>query len=250
MLDETANWTRPQSVAFPKVWRRFKGLREINGTVPSFWIQDIPENERENVVNFMTDGFCKEETLCKSLGLLNDPESVETLRKAWRLVLLDNVGLACYMENLDPNGKPILAAANCTHIKKCDEEEVNITITGSKVQQIFATLNVLMDEKNAFEFLETDFLLSALGLYVLPQFRGQGLGLELLNSREDICRALAIKASITVFTSSVSQYLAEKAGFKLLSEISFEDLRNIHKYEYPGIEEKQKGLKYMYNIYL
>ncbi|XP_031345483.1 uncharacterized protein LOC116172413 [Photinus pyralis] len=247
MLDETAIWTRPQSVAFPKVWRRFKGLKEINGALPSFWIQDIPENERENVVNCMIGGFCKEEPLSKYSGLLNDPESVESARKTWRLALPDNVGLACYMENTDPNGEPILAAVNCTYIKKKCEEEVNVT--GSKIQQIYATLNVVMNEKNAFEFLETDFLLSALGLYVLPSFRGHGLGLELLNARENICKTLGIKASVTVFTSSVSQYLAEKAGFKLLSEVSFEDLRNIHKYEYPGIEEKHKGLKYMYKIY-
>lgn len=36
---------------------------------------------------------------------------------------------------------------------------------------------------NAHETLNLDVYLSAMGLYVLPEFRGEGIGLELLKAR-------------------------------------------------------------------
>lgn len=60
------NWKRPESVPFPSVWIRFEGKREINGKIPKFWIQDIPEDMFELAVQTMSENFVYEESMCKA----------------------------------------------------------------------------------------------------------------------------------------------------------------------------------------
>ncbi|KAB0797320.1 hypothetical protein PPYR_08314 [Photinus pyralis] len=247
MPAESARWPRPETIPYPNVWKRFKGRKEINGVIPSFWIQDVPEDEFQNVVNCMVERFCTEEPLTKYSGMLKDPKSVEDMRNLWIYMLHNRVGLACYKENSDPRGKPIFAGVNCMHIKKKHEPEYKFS--GTTVLQIFGTLVAAANKTDLYEFFGTDAFLSSLGLYVLPEFRGQGIGLEMLLARQEMCKALKVKAAITLFTSTVSQVLAEKAGYNVLNEISYADLRDVYKFDYPGAEEKHKSVKYMYVLY-
>lgn len=60
------NWKRPESVPFPSVWSRFEGKREINGKIPKFWIQDIPEDMFELAIQTMSENFVYEESMCKA----------------------------------------------------------------------------------------------------------------------------------------------------------------------------------------
>ncbi|KAF5277779.1 hypothetical protein FQR65_LT03759 [Abscondita terminalis] len=177
-------WTRPESVPFPSIWRTFKGRREIDGVLPTFWIQDIPPEEYEDVVQCMITRFCGDEPLTKYSNFLSDPQSIQEMTALWREALKDKLGIICYMENPDKNGKPIFAGVNCTHKKlKTDEKYSTIAFTGKSVTTIMNLMDHLMKQKNAFEEINTDVLLSALGLYVFPQFRGQNIGLELLHAR-------------------------------------------------------------------
>lgn len=70
ILKTEERFRRPDSVPFPSVWCRFNGRKEINGVIPKFWIQDIPEDQFEEVVNFMVEGFVNDEPLCKYAGKL------------------------------------------------------------------------------------------------------------------------------------------------------------------------------------
>ncbi|KAB0797321.1 hypothetical protein PPYR_08315 [Photinus pyralis] len=240
-------WTRPGSVPFPNIWRKFKGKKELNGIVPSFWVQDIPEDEFENVTSCMVRYFCREEPVTKHSDFNNEPESVQCRKKLWDITLAQRMGLICYMENPNPNGKPIFAAVNCTYVQT--KYDPQFKLTGKTMNDFGHIRKLLTQENDPFETLETDVLLCALGMYVFREFRGQDLGLQLLLARENICRACDITATGTVFTSTISQELAHKAGYKTLSEISYRDLRDIYKYDYPGIEENHKSVKYMYKVF-
>lgn len=68
LIKMPAEWKRPESVPFPNVWMRFEGKKEINGKIPKFWIQDIPEDMFEEVADFMCKNFIYEEPLCKYLS--------------------------------------------------------------------------------------------------------------------------------------------------------------------------------------
>lgn len=62
--------------------------------------------------------------------------------------------------------------------------------------------------------------------------------------RIPLCKALGFKVTATVFTAAASQAVAKKAGFKVLYEITYEELAQ-KGYSFPGIEENTKSSKLM-----
>lgn len=68
--------------------------------------------------------------------------------------------------------------------------------------------------------------------------------------REPLCKACGLKASLTLFTSIISQKLAERAGFKDIYAIDYVDLQKQNpRFRYPGIENHTKTLRFMYILY-
>lgn len=54
------------------------------------------------------------------------------MKETWREIIQDKVGLICFMENPDPNGKPIIAGLNMTYISEKDEDIPEVIITTLK----------------------------------------------------------------------------------------------------------------------
>lgn len=67
---------------------------------------------------------------------------------------------------------------NCTTISRIDDKESSET-----GHQILDTLVWMKKQVDAFETLNIKEYLDAMGLYVLPEYRGEGLGLEVLKAR-------------------------------------------------------------------
>jgi GNAT superfamily N-acetyltransferase len=80
---------------------------------------------------------------------------------------------------------------------------------------------------NMFEKYGVTEVLSAFGLYIHPDFRGQGLGTEILRTRTNLGKALGLKVTETFFTTNQGQRAAQKAGMELLADIPY----NIFKTE-------------------
>jgi GNAT superfamily N-acetyltransferase len=74
---------------------------------------------------------------------------------------------------------------------------------------------------NIFERFGVTEYLSALGLVVHPDYRGQGLGEEILKARTNLGRALGLKVTMTFFTTVGGQKSAEKARMQVLAEIPY-----------------------------
>lgn len=70
--------------------------------------------------------------------------------------------------------------------------------------------------------------MNAIGLSVAPIARGRGLGLLLLKGRLELCRGLRIPLTKTVFTAIQSQKLAAKAGFQVLAEKAYDQIKDEH----------------------
>jgi N-acetylglutamate synthase-like GNAT family acetyltransferase len=68
--------------------------------------------------------------------------------------------------------------------------------------------------------------MNAVGLSVSPMARGRGIGLLLLKGRLEVCRGLGIPLTKTVFTAIQSQKLAAKAGFHVLAEKEYEQIKD------------------------
>jgi len=100
-----------------------------NGEVPNFTIQDIPEDRHEDIVDFMTTHFNRDEATSRSLGFLEDPVSVLELQNLWRDVLKQNMALVAFVENEEDENRPRIAGCNVTCVTTKDEkvtyEQVN-----------------------------------------------------------------------------------------------------------------------------
>lgn len=105
------------------------------------------------------------------------PKDFLALKQMWYNTLENNLALTCLTK--DDNGKPIIAAMNCTTICSVYDEK-QVTEEGGKILQTLMFVKALVDP---FKTLNITEYLDALGLYVLPEYRGDGLGFELLKAR-------------------------------------------------------------------
>jgi GNAT superfamily N-acetyltransferase len=71
-----------------------------------------------------------------------------------------------------------------------------------------------------------DHYIDAAGLSVAPVARGKGLGLMLIRARLELCKGLRIPLTKTVFTAIQSQKIAAKAGFQVLAERVYEEVKD------------------------
>lgn len=91
--------------------------------------------------------------------------------------------------------------------------------------------------------------MGSFGLSVLPEFQRQGVALEILKARSDLGKAVGLKATATVFSATASQIVAEKAGFKDLISVTYDELaKNKPEFSYPGISEHNEHIRYMYKM--
>jgi GNAT superfamily N-acetyltransferase len=89
---------------------------------------------------------------------------------------------------------------------------------------------------NVFEMYGVNECLISVGLCVDPMFRGQGLGLEILKTRFDLCKAVGLKAAVSIFTAEVSQLLAHRAGMEVIAEVWYDDCKEDGKPAFPNIK--------------
>ena len=103
-------------------------------------------------------------------------------------------------------------------------------------------MEVIVDftkQSNVYEKYGVDRYLTAIGLSVHPSYRGAALGAHILNARENVGREYNIAVTSTVFTSPISQKLAERCGFELLLAVDYDDIVDGEgKKIFPGIRVK------------
>ena len=96
MLDQ--KWTRPNEVPYPNVWRRFEGKREIDGVKPRFRIQDVTEDLEDEIVEHMSTVFLRDEPMCSSVGIADDPVSLKEFQDMWRDYMKQRVAVVAVVE--------------------------------------------------------------------------------------------------------------------------------------------------------
>ncbi|XP_019879663.1 uncharacterized protein LOC109607629 [Aethina tumida] len=243
-----AEWQRPKEIPFPNVWRRFEGKKLINGAPRKYWVQDISDDQMDDVIEIMCNKFTKDEALCKYLKLTEDPAAVEEFAKVWRKYAKQRLGLICLTKN--ENGETEIVGVNMTARNYKGEQPDYSQIKTEKIKFVMAWLDYIYQRVDIYEKFNIDDHLTALGLYVDPKFRGDGVGVEILKTRRELCKAVGIKATFTLFTSNRSQAVARKAGFQDVVNVTFEELeKHDPKLVLPGITEVSDSQRYMYILY-
>jgi hypothetical protein len=93
-----------------------------NGKVPNFTIQDIPEDRHNDIIDFMTTHFCRDEETYMSVQFLTDPVSVLEQQNLWRKVLKQNMALVALEDNKNDDHRPRIAGCIITYVTNKDDE--------------------------------------------------------------------------------------------------------------------------------
>lgn len=221
----------------PKVWRTVEKI-DKNGKSMKFTIQEIPEDRYEDAVQHMCDNFLADEVTCNCLNAKNDPLFVQDISTIWRLLLAEGISIAAFIEN-PKGGKSILVGMNALGV---DSKTQNDSISGFefKSEKCKNTFEIIAKAtKIVYERYGVDTYLYAIGLSIEPEFRGYGLGKDLLKIRDLVGPMYGIPATATAFTSIISQKSAAGAGFEEFLTTNFADLIDKNGKEYfPGIKSK------------
>lgn len=108
---------RPVNLEFPHVYCTFTAKDRGSDEMTEYRIQDIPEDRYEEAVDMMANVFLPDEPL--SDKILNNPESVKTLRVTWMKALQQRVSLGCYRND----GSDELVGMNVLEVHTIDDPE-------------------------------------------------------------------------------------------------------------------------------
>lgn len=203
-----------------------------DGRVPNFWIQDVPPELDEQIVDFMCDSFLKEENMLSITKVREDPESYESIRMFWHHMLGQRIAIVAFSDWPNGESSPTIAGCNITGVELKGHSYPKFP--GDRLQKVVAALEYIEHKVDVFERYGADACMTALGLSVSPLFRGQELGRELLLAREPLARAVGLKFTVTVFTGIASQKQSERAGFELLAEQKYTEYKPDGEEVFPG----------------
>ncbi|KAJ8940600.1 hypothetical protein NQ318_004796 [Aromia moschata] len=244
-------WTRPTTLEFPKVWVTFEGKGVTSsGTKQKFWIQDVTDDYKEEIIHYIITGYLKDTPIYRYSKFTDDPQSVEDYVTMWRKILDQNVSLICLTQ--DGRGQTSVVGFNIYAVLHKNANRNLVEIMKGRVSKMVAgTQSHIWNIKDIFTELNIDFNITSWGLYVLPEFRLQGIAYELLKAGREIAVALGINVSVTLFTSFGGQSVAERVGFRDITKCSFEDFERVNPlFKFPGIEaDSSKAMRLMYIRY-
>lgn len=101
--------------------------------------QEIPENRYDEILNKVVFDFTREEIICNSLNILNDPKSIISLQNLWKYILQQriSVGVFEYTENDDLK----LAGVNILSCKNIKSETIKKTEPNECLTQMDTIFN-------------------------------------------------------------------------------------------------------------
>ncbi|GBP64697.1 ATP-dependent DNA helicase PIF1 [Eumeta japonica] len=150
-------------------------------------------------------------------------KATEEMCKVYRMMYEKNVrALVCCVDD----GTEEIAGCNMLYI---DEGKDNIAeiikqVETPEILTLFRIIKVADKYYKISHGTDNKVLLNGAGLYVNPKFRGCGIATQILKARECLCKELQISETGAWFTGLGSQKAAQKAGYEVMSEVSYEEL--------------------------
>ncbi|PSN32095.1 hypothetical protein C0J52_23915 [Blattella germanica] len=244
-----SEWKRPESVPYPSVWLRCTGKKPMaDGKIPKFRIQDVTEDMYEEIVGYMCNIFLRDENLTSAMRVVDDPASIKDYEGMFRKYLKYNITVVAVIENDDSQEtekRGRIAGCNILGVTRKTDPQLTSDMFKGKASGPCARFVVDFGLKDVdiFNLYGVEEYMSAFGLFVHPDFRGQGLAVHLLKARFPLAQALGLKATMTFFSPVAAQVASVKAGMELIKEVVYEDYKEDGKVVFPNI--KNRSMKIM-----
>lgn len=226
-------WTRPKEVPYPSVWHSFQARDVDSDRMVNYVVQDLPEERFEEAINHMLGIFIYDEPTCNAKKLAEEPQSVKEIGDIWRELVQQRMALVCFREGSDE-----IAGLNMTYVS-CKDDKQDYDCKGERWRDVLDTVLYFSEKSNTYERYGVDEYLTAMGLSVMPKFRGRGLATEILRARIPLCRAVGLSLTSTVFTAIGSQIPAGKVGFEETFVMEYAELAKADpRFVFPGMQSK------------
>ncbi|KAG7203909.1 hypothetical protein KM043_013268 [Ampulex compressa] len=209
----------------PKVWCSVERVDPQTKTPKTYTIQEIPEDRRAEVIDFMCTYFVYDEPLCSSLNAKDDPLFIADYTYILENILEQGIAVGMFT-NDSKSEKPLLVGANMIYVESKDhEKQFDMTKLKSPLSDKIIGIVIEISKKaNIYERYNVDKYMNAFGLCVHPLYRGQALGQDIVRVREMVGREYNIAATSTVFTWPPSQKAAARNGFEVVLEKKYKDI--------------------------
>ncbi|XP_011877642.1 PREDICTED: uncharacterized protein LOC105567396 isoform X2 [Vollenhovia emeryi] len=218
----------------PKVWQLIDIVRK-DGKSMKLTIQEISEDRYEDAVQHMCTYFLAQEPICRYINAKNDSLFVQDMSTLWRLLLSQGISIAVFIDN--PNGKqPIIVGVNILGVN-VNNQKASSSCYEFKSEKCKRTMEIISNAKQkvVHKHYKVDKYLYEHGLSIHPDYRGYGLGKCMLKIRNLIGPAYGIPATVSVFTSRISQQIAVDVGFEDFLTKNFSDFVDKDEEYFSGI---------------
>ncbi|OXU24229.1 hypothetical protein TSAR_001323 [Trichomalopsis sarcophagae] len=241
-----ADWKRPAGP--PHVWQQLEVDEQLNdGTTERvrIIIQDIPEDRYDEVVEYMSNFFLSELNIFVSLKIKEYKDAIEDYRKLIKHFLNENISIGAFKLGSDDSLRE-LVAVNVLFVetKEANKSLENI-VTNFKSRSLKKYCNFknnILENVDIYRTYGVDKYICSAGLRVSPAFRGQKLGVRLLEIRNDIGRKHEIAITSTVFTGVQAQKQAKRSGFETNLSLNYvEILDDDGRPMFPDIDLRSQG---------
>ena len=217
----------------PTIWKRFTSKEQ------EFWIQTVEDYHAEVIVNAMIDLFFVDEPIAIYSKYCESPNFKTEIKSTYEEIVPEGISIVCLTNK---NGSVQVAGFLCLvtsgWLKNCKHQ--------SFVQQL---VNIGLKSRKKYVEMDVQNYLAERGLLVFPEWRGFGIGKELLLCWPMVCKSLGLKLGYGSFTSRFSQAAAESAGLVEVNSIPYTDLRVHYPHFAPeGVEEHTKSMKLFFAV--
>lgn len=89
---------RVEGFVFPQIYHKFQAKDKDSDKIINYYVQDMPVDRFEELVEFMVKHFLPYEAMCECKGVAKNENSVEAVRNIWRGMLQQKVTLVCFKE--------------------------------------------------------------------------------------------------------------------------------------------------------
>ncbi|XP_055551290.1 uncharacterized protein LOC129733800 [Wyeomyia smithii] len=218
-----ASWNRTNEIPYPTVWHRFEIRNPSTGTCETYRVQDLPPDRIDDAIRHMCEYFLRDEPICASLNLAQDPIGVEEITAIWRSIAKQRCIVVCYEE-----GREEIVGLNMLTVVSKEDPPFDNKFESCAVKTFVGSTLYMTNEAKLFErYQHAKGFLSAWGLSVHPSYRRRGIAAQILTARVPICRAYGLPFSATVFSHPGSQIPAAKIGFRDVFTMKFADLARV-----------------------
>lgn len=179
-----------------------------------FSIEQLNEKHRNDVIDLLLDSFFEEEPLAKYLQLNRPIQFAENL---FHDALKHQCSFVVY-ENL--TNRFIGLSLNEIQYENLHQDEI---IENEKILFILQFLNSMHDNVNLFHRFQTDCLLHIFIINVHRDFRGYGIGSQLIAASIEHAKQKNIKGIYAETTSSYSLNCFQRQDFHIYHQVKYQD---------------------------